>query len=363
MIRLLAASSPGEVRIAAVAEGALQDFAIWRPGRPDGAGDIHRARVIAHVPGMAGAFVSLPDGDGFLPDSEGGARAVEGALLTVRVTRAAQGGKGARVSAKVDQTGGAPGLVAIGPSPLEELAVRYPAAPIEVDDPALAADLQPILKRVITIIPDVLEPYEEAIDALSSREVELPAGMRATIDPTPALVAIDLDMAAATAGRQAKPKAQLAANLAAIPALMRQIRLRNLSGAILIDPAGLSIKRRALLAPALAEALATDPLRPRLLGLTALGLAEIQRPRLRPALHELLAGPYAAGLLALRRLARESAATPSAAFRLLAAPEVIVALERDSVARAHLARRTGRPLIAKPDPALSPDGWRIERGA
>lgn len=363
MIRLLAASSPGEVRAAVVADGVLQDYAIWRPGRPDGIGDIHRVRVVAHVPGMAGAFVGLPQGDGFLPDSEGGSGALEGALLTVRITRAAQGGKGARVSARVEQTQGTPGLVSPGPSPVEELAARYPDAAIEVDGPALAAELQPALKRVVTINANILEPYAEAIGALSAREIDLPGGMRASIDPTPALVAIDLDMASATAGRQVKPKAQLAANLAAIPALLRQIRLRNLSGAILIDAAGLSIKRRALLAPALTEALAGDPLRPRLLGFTALGFAEIQRPRLRPALHELLAGPHAAGLVALRTMAKESAASPSVAFRLIAAPEIISALEHDTVARAHLAHRTGRPLIAKPDPALSPGGWRIERGA
>ena len=361
MIRLLAASSPGEVRIAAVADGILLDYAIWRPGRPDGWGDVYRARVVAHVPGMAGAFVALPDGDGFLPDSEGGAGAVEGALLTVRVARAAQGGKGARVTAKLEQTSGEPGLVAPGPSPLADLAARYPSASIEVDDPALAAGWQPVLKRVLTIVPGVMDPHEEAIEGLAAPSVALPGGMRASIYPTPALVAIDLDMAAASADRRAKPKAQLAANLGAIPDLLRQIRLRNLSGAILIDPAGLSIKRRALLAPALAEALAADPLRPRMLGFTALGLAEIMRPRLRPALHERLAGAHAEGLRALRELARESAATPSARLRLAAAPEIAAALERDTVARADLARRTGRPLIAKPDPALSPAGWRIER--
>ncbi len=68
--------------------------------------------------------------------------------------------------------------------------------------------------------------------------------MRALIEPTAALVAIDVDMAAATAGRDAKQAKQEAANRAALPALARQIRLRNLSGAILVDLAGLSMRRR-----------------------------------------------------------------------------------------------------------------------
>jgi len=48
-------------------------YAIWRPGAPDGVGDIHRGRVIARVPAMAGAFVALDGAEGFLPDSDGGA--------------------------------------------------------------------------------------------------------------------------------------------------------------------------------------------------------------------------------------------------------------------------------------------------
>ena len=69
MIRIYAACSPGEHRAAAVQDGALLDVAIGRPGRPDGMGDVHRGRVIARVPAMAGAFVALPDAEGFLPDS------------------------------------------------------------------------------------------------------------------------------------------------------------------------------------------------------------------------------------------------------------------------------------------------------
>ena len=340
MIRILVESSPGEVRVAVLDGDTLQDFAIWRPGRPDGVGDVYRGRVVAHVPAMAGAFVALPDGDGFLPDSEGAAGAVQGALLTVRIVRAGQGGKGPRLGA-APPTLGDPGLVSHGPSPLDDILAAHPGlTPIHADFPPALAD---------------------EIAALAEREIDLPAGMRASIHPTPALVAIDLDMAAATASRQAKASAQMAANLAALPALARQIRLRNLSGAIFIDPAGLGLKRRPKLAPALAAALATDPLRPRLLGFTALGLAEIVRRRVRPPLHELLAGPHAAGLAALRSIDRESRAAPYRALGLTCAPDVAAALAHDSAALIDLAGRTGRPLIPKSDPALPSCAWRIER--
>ncbi len=339
---MLVERSPGEVRAAVFEGNTLRDFALWRPGAPDGVGDIYRGRVTTHVPAMAGSFVALPDGDGFLPDSQGAAGASEGTLLTVRVVRAGQGGKGPRLAA-APASQGEPGLVSRGPTPLDEILATYPGlVPADGVFPAWLAD---------------------EIAALSEREVDLPAGMRASIYPTPALVAIDLDMAAATAFRGAKAAAQMAANLAALPALAHQIRLRNLSGAILIDPAGLSPARRPKLAPALAAALAADPLQPRLLGFTALGLAEIVRRRVRPPLHELLSGPHAAGLAALRTIDRETAAAPYLSLGLTCAPDVAAALARDSVALTDLAGRTGRALIPKPDPALASCAWRIERSS
>ena len=80
-------------------DDTLLDYAIWRPGAPDGVGDLHRGRVIARVAAMAGSFLALDGTEGFLPDSEGGAGLHEGDLVSVRVTRAAQGGKGPRLTA------------------------------------------------------------------------------------------------------------------------------------------------------------------------------------------------------------------------------------------------------------------------
>ena len=200
----------------------------------------------------------------------------------------------------------------------------------------------------------------DAVAALADRTVTLPGGAVLHIEPTRALVAIDLDTGPATAQRQAKAASQNALNRAAIPVLARAIRLRNLSGAILVDFAGLSARKRATLGPALTAALAEDPLKPRLLGFTALGLAEIVRPRVHPPLHELLAGPHAAGLAALRRIAAEATAAPHRTFRLRATPPVLAALDRDPVALPDLARRTGRTLILVPDPSLPPNGWMID---
>jgi ribonuclease G len=361
--RVLALASPGEVRVLAERDGALLDYAIWRPGRPDGVGDLHRGRVEARVPQMAGAFVLIEGASGFLPDSEGGAEATEGEAVGVRVTRAAQGGKGPRLTARlapeeailVGIAGQAPALLRRGPGAVERLAALHPDAPVLADDPAFVALLRPRLGERVSLgrgVPD--EDLATQAEALAGPDAALPGGLRASFHPTPALVAVDVDTAAGTAGRQPKAAALLALNRAALPALAAQLRLRNLSGAILVDLAGLSPKRRAGLGPELAAALAADPLRPRLLGFTQLGFAEIVRPRAHPPLHELLAGPHAAGLAALRALEREEAT------RLRAAPDVAAALQGDAVARADLARRTGRSLILRVDPGLASCGWALE---
>ena len=153
---------------------------------------------------------------------------------------------------------------------------------------------------------------------------------------------------------------QAAVNLQALPELARQIRLRNLSGAILVVLAGMAVRRRPALAPAFVAALADDPLHPRFLGFTAGGLAEIARPRVHPPLHELLSGPHAAGLRALRAVMQASAATPSATHALRCRPEMAAALHEDSVALPDLARRTGRPLVLRPDPTPAPGGFSVE---
>ena len=352
-----ACCSPGEIRVAAVQEGVLLDYAVWRPGRPDGVGDVHRGRVTAVVPGMAGAFVAIGGADGFLPDSAGAAGRGVGDLVAVTVVRAAQNGKGPRLAALPDDPGhGPPALLRPGPNPILRLSALHPG-PVVVDEAGLFASLRLTLGDRVTLGPAWDEELRTAVDGLSHRVVSLPGGLRASIEPTAALVAIDMDMAAATAGRDAKTPKQEASNRAALPALARQIRLRNLSGAILIDLAGLPLRRRPALADALRNALEPDPAKPRLLGFTAGGLAEVQRPRTHAPLHEVLAGPHAAGLAALRAIAGADPARPP---QLRAAPDVVSALEADPVALPALANRLGRPLVVRSDPALAPGATIIE---
>lgn len=349
---ILADTAPGEARVALVHNGRLADFALWRPGAPDGVGDIHIGRAAARVPGLGGVFVALHDAQGFLPDTAGGKGVTEGDGIRVRVTRAAMAGKGPRLVLEARHPGPL-ALLQRGPDPIARFRARHPDASITTDDPALAA----AIPGHVTIAP----PFDDAlladIEAIGDPEVALPGGARASIHPTPALVAIDVDAGPAIARARDKRGGHRALNRALLPDLARQIRLRNLSGAIVVDLAGLSPRDRAALGPAFADALASDPLAPRFLGFTALGLAEILRPRIHPPLHELRAGPHAAGLAALRHIA---AARPTGPAALRAAPPVIEALQRDPIALPDLARRLGRPLMLRSDPALPALAWRME---
>jgi hypothetical protein len=355
-VRIAASCGPGEIRALAYDDSGLADVAIERPGARDRVGDVVPGRVTARRPAMAGAFVALDQGpDGFLPDSAGGAGVHDGDLLKVRVTRAAQSGKGPRLAAARDAA------LADGPGAVARLAALHPTAAIAVDDAVVLATLRPAFAGRLELVARAFDDaLEAAFEALHSASAALPGGAMLSVYPTPALVALDLDLGAGSNERRGKRDAQAGANVALIPAIAREIRLRNLGGAIVVDLAGMAMKRRAALGPAFAAALAADPTETRFLGFSALGLAEILRTRIHPPLHELLRGPHAAGLAGLRALAREIAANPARPPAMAAAANVADALHADSAALADLARRAGRPLMLTTDQSLPPNAWRLE---
>lgn len=369
---ILVSVSPGEVRTALLQGGTLREAWVERPARPDGVGDLQRGRVAAVAPAMAGAFVALAGGEtGFLPEREAGearrpigAAVQEGMALPLRILRAAQGGKGPRVTARLtpDEAAriaaappGAPLLVARGPTAAERLARHLPDAEVLVDSAAHAARLRATLGARVRVAatPAFEDDLEAAFDLLAGPEVPLPGGGRLLVHPTPALTAIDLDAGSVAGSRGAL--AFMALNRDALPALARQIRLRNLGGIILVDFAGLSPRRRGALAEPLRDALAADPAA-RLVGFTGLGLAEIVRDRVHPPLHEVLGWPPSAltrGLAALRRAMREVAARPGRRLVLRASPAVVAAIEALPGALGEFAAGAGAPLVLRPDPSAA----------
>ncbi|HYF06515.1 MAG TPA: ribonuclease E/G [Acetobacteraceae bacterium] len=378
--RILASAAPGEVRVALIENDRLAEAWFDRPGlRGARIGDLQRARITARVPAMSGAFVALAEGEtGFLPDTaadaedaRGRAAALaEGRILAVRITREAQGGKGPRVTARLDAAersrvgpGPAPALIARGPDAALRLAQAWPEAELVADDAALAAALRPALGARVALsrAPAFDDGLEAEFASLLEPEVPLPGGGRLLIHPTPGLTAVDVDAGSAVAD------SRRAVNAAAVAEAARQIRLRNLGGAILLDAAGLAPRARAALVEPLRAALAADPVGPRALGVTGLGLIEIVRPRLRAPLHEVLGTPVAPwpasvltqGLAALRQAARDAAARPAVVIALRAAPALLRAIGGLPGALEDYAARAGRPLRLEPDSALPPGAWEI----
>ncbi|GAN80795.1 ribonuclease E/G [Acidocella aminolytica] len=274
------------VRIGLLHGDELAEFYIWNRTAPDGVGDLYTCRVDAVEKALAGCFLALgSELTGFLPDSAGGKGLSVGQYITARVTRAPQGGKGPRLTRDETDAGDAPGLLSRGPGPLLDLAARFPAETIVLDDYALMAELRPALEGRMRYHAKAFDPVlEDEIAALAEPSAPLPHGARLHITSAPAATLLDVDAAAAS---HMNP---MALNQVIIPEICRQIVLRNLSGGLLIDFAGLKAGQRQKLLPALRDALRRDPLAPNLLGLSHLGFAEVNRRRIRPPLHEILHG-------------------------------------------------------------------------
>ena len=129
------------------------------------------------------------------------------------------------------------------------------------------------------------------IDEALNRVVYLRSGGTLVIEPTEALTAIDVNTGKGSLKKKGtdKEEALLAINLEAAREAARQIRLRNLSGIILIDFVNMKDKEHEqILMDQLRSDLARDPVDARLVDITRLGLAEITRKKTERPLHEIL---------------------------------------------------------------------------
>ena len=116
------------------------------------------------------------------------------------------------------------------------------------------------------------------------------SGANLVIEQTEALVSIDVNSAHSINGRD-KEKAVLKVNMEAAEECARQIRLRNLSGMILVDFINMEEKESYdQLMRHLAQATAQDPMQVKVEDLTALGLVEMTRKKVEVPLFRQLNG-------------------------------------------------------------------------
>ncbi len=310
------------------------------------AGAIYRAVVDRMVKGQGGVFLRLPDGArAFLRETGGLA---PGQRVLVQVTGFAEPGKAVPVTLRLlfksrlsIATPGAPGinisrrirdddlrehLGALAATAMagadEALGLIVRSAAADAADADLAEDfavMRKIAEAVLADVvgepellldgagpqdiafrdwtdpaPDAVEQGDEAlatqdihakIEALLSPDVVMAAGGRMSIEPTRALVAVDVNT-----GNDTSPAASLKANIAAARDLPRQLRLRGLGGMVTVDFAPMPKRDRATLEQQLRAAFKGEAAETSLAGWTPLGNYELQRKRDRMPLAEAVRG-------------------------------------------------------------------------
>src|SRR5207248_537817 len=125
---------------------------------------------------------------------------------------------------------------------------------------------------------------EEEIARIQQRKVPLPHGGSIVIEQTEALVAIDVNSGSFRADNNAEETAYQM-NLHAAKEIARQLRLRDLGGVVINDFIDMrDEKHRRGVERALREAVERDRARTKVLKISAFGLIEMTRQRIRPSL-------------------------------------------------------------------------------
>ncbi|HJV54887.1 MAG TPA: Rne/Rng family ribonuclease [Methylomirabilota bacterium] len=132
---------------------------------------------------------------------------------------------------------------------------------------------------------------ERDIDKALRRRVWLKSGGYIVIDHTEALVAIDVNTGKYV-GKRDFEETVLKINLEAVTEVVRQIRLRDLGGIIIIDFIDMErAEHRDQVFKALKKVLADDKARTNVLEISELGLVEMTRKRVRQSLQSLFCAP------------------------------------------------------------------------
>lgn len=141
--------------------------------------------------------------------------------------------------------------------------------------------------------PPLFEAFgiEREIERALQRKVWLKSGGYIVIDHTEALIAIDVNTGRFV-GKSDPAATMLTTNLEAVQEIVRQLRLRNLGGLVIIDFIDMDTdEHRQLVFRALEEALRDDRARTKILQMSEFGLVEMTRKRVRASLDQVLCTP------------------------------------------------------------------------
>ena len=216
---------------------------------------------------------------------------------------------------------------------------------------------------------------ESQIDAIHSPVAQLRSGGYVVINQTEALVAIDVNSGRSTRERNIEETA-LRTNLEAAEELARQLRLRDLSGLIVIDFIDMEEHRnRIAVERRLKEALKNDRARIQVGRISAFGLLEMSRQRLRPSLVEASTQPCphcggtgfirsveSTALHVLRSIEEEGIRRRSAEICVYVPTTVaLYILNQKRASLAQIEARYGLRVMVARDDALIPPNFRLDR--
>lgn len=326
----------GETRAVVTLDGRPERLMIERAG--DDPATAVGARGVARVKksdkALGTAFLELAGGAPAVmplrPETE---KLHEGQAVEVEIRSEARRGKAAVVRL-LGPADGAPRLLAGAPD-------------VEAELRALARDAKVVEGLGAREMAD--EAEAEALEIVHP----LPGGGSMAIEETRALIAIDVDVGNRP-GADSKKVTRLA-NLTALGAGARLLRLKGLGGLVVYDLAGRGHDGAALLA---AARVAFGPDNPgvAISPISRFGTMELTVPRRRRPVLELLRGEGAAltaALRLLRMLEREGRASPGAKLVATCAPAVAEAVRPYEDA---LADRLGRRFAIE-----AQEGWGLDR--
>lgn len=392
---LLIERSPGETRAALLYGKQVWQVDHFRDNEPAALGGVYLGRVRRLDQAMNAAFIDIGQAaDGFLRArdavvSEAAGRRArigdlvhEGQAVAVRVAADGFADKGPRLARLPDDPDGSnqPVPMCLQPPPDPVDRILAPHADGEVsrivcsdgitetavqrwfDSEAPDADIELAREN-----GPLFETYdvEDAIAAALAPRVAVGNGAELVFDLTETLCAIDVN-SARHIGRAGRGPRDV--NLAVTLELARQLRLRAIGGAIVID--ALKMARgddRKQVLTTLRRDLKDDPATCHVLGISNLGLIEMTRTRLGPSLAERMMEPARAPRLradvaaygAIRALSAGARKQSSAGYILRAAPDVVEALSGaldDAFSEA--ASRVGQVALDA-QPGWPRDKWEI----
>ena len=256
-----------------------------------------------------------------------------------------------------------------------------------IDSPEALKQASDFVEQVMPQYKDRIQLYEDniplfnrfqiesQIETAFQREVRLPSGGSIVIDPTEALISIDINSARATRGSNIEETA-LNTNLEAADEVARQLRLRDMGGLVVIDFIDmLATRNQRAVENRMRDALSVDRARVQVGRISRFGLLEMSRQRLRPSLGETSAivCPRCTGqgsirdtkslaLSILRLLEEEAIKERSAEVRAIVPVDVAAYLLNEKrAALTEIEQVTKARMLVIPNPNLETPHFEVQR--